>query len=225
MWSFETLKGLHLPNTSRQSIFEDRGEPAFGVTPPYFNDQAQHSSVLLHDQPTALLGAEIERPHGRGFGRFPARCFHVPEHLRLFCGSATRQERAGALLLIAFARYTGTRTPRHAGCISDRCRRDRVSRRLGFRAVFHRRNVAAAITIPVTTVNVQENSRRSITSPAMIRSPHTGRPHSRRGPRPLLRRGGKRAECQNRWLQLGICTLLFRDRQNVTSRIKGLSPV
>jgi hypothetical protein len=43
-------------------------------------------------------------------------------------------------------------------------------------AAFHRRNCAAAIIIPVTTVNVQENSRRSIASPAMIRSPYSFRP-------------------------------------------------
>jgi hypothetical protein len=38
---------------------------------------------LLHDQPAALLGAEIECPHGRGFGCLRARCCHVTEHLRL----------------------------------------------------------------------------------------------------------------------------------------------
>jgi hypothetical protein len=67
----------------------------------------------------------------------------------------------------------------------------------GFRAVFHRRNFAAAIMIPVTTVNVQENSKRSIASPAMIRS-HTQAAPSRSGLRPLLQRGGKAtATCLN----------------------------
>ena len=48
--------------------------------------------MLLHDEPTALFGAEIERAHGSGFGRFSVRGFHVVRHLPLRISDA-RQER------------------------------------------------------------------------------------------------------------------------------------
>jgi hypothetical protein len=52
--------------------------------------------------------------------------------------------------------------------------------------------------IPVTKVNVQANSKRSLTSPAMIRSPHTQATPSRSGVRPLPQSGGKAtAACLN----------------------------
>jgi hypothetical protein len=58
------------------------------------------------------------------------------------------------------ARGQDLRTRRHAGHIATAARESRV------RAAFHRRNCAAAIMIPMKAVNVQENSRRSIASPA-----------------------------------------------------------
>jgi transposase InsO family protein len=70
------------------------------------------------------------------------------------------------------ARRQGTRVGRHLRRPPEKVE----SAGYWVRAAFQRRNFAAAIIIPVTTVNVQENSKRSITSPAMIRSPHSGRP-------------------------------------------------
>ena len=54
---------------------------------------------------------------------------------------------------------------RHARHIATAAEKSRVSGLL-VRAAFHRRNCAAAIMIPMKAVNVQENSRRSIASPA-----------------------------------------------------------
>jgi hypothetical protein len=38
-------------------------------------------AALLHHKPAALFVAEIERPHGRGFGRLTVRGFHITEDL------------------------------------------------------------------------------------------------------------------------------------------------
>jgi len=56
------------------------------------------------------------------------------------------------------------------------------------------RKLTAAITISVMNADI---NAMSMTSPAMIRSPYSGRPHSRRGLMPLLQVGRKAAAgCQ-----------------------------
>src|SRR5208337_1210512 len=70
-------------------------------------------AALLHHKPAALFVAEIERPHGRGFGRLTVRGLHVPENLSALADQrhapATVPD-GGALL---FSGFPATRMRRH----------------------------------------------------------------------------------------------------------------
>ena len=80
----------------------------------------------------------------------------------------------------------------------DGVRRESSQRATDFRAAFHRRNFAAAITIPVTKVERASKQQKIGNEPGHDTLPTLRPPPRAPGFRPLLQRGGKStAACLN----------------------------